>query len=124
MNESHIVDAGGYYQLVTHVRLPTMFSIVPMKMVWQHQKYVRKIRVRFLNFSKIVYDIDLISEMSKDITDDELHSRKDMYFCERPLSAVYLNNLPVYREPSLSNSSRSVSVSSVAYSQPSRVSTL
>ena len=70
--------------------------------------------------------------MPKDISDEEL-SRNDMSFRERPMSSVYVNNLPVYRETFsnvsenynaleelLSNSSRSASLTC---SQPSHVST-
>jgi len=70
-------------------------------------------------------------EMPKDISDEEL-SRKDISCRERPLSAVHVNNLAVYRETVsnvsenfnaleklLSNSFRSAAVT---YSQPSHIS--
>jgi hypothetical protein len=137
MIEGHIVDAGGNYQLITDVGLPTMFSIYCTLGKWFDADYIKnmfeKLGFDFLTSQKLYMILQTWrKEMPKDISDDEL-TRKDMSFRERPMSSVHVNNLPVYRETFsnvsenfnaleelLSNSSRSASVT---YSQPSIVST-
>ena len=51
MLEGHIVDAGGNYQLITDVGLPTMFSIYCTLGKWFDADYIKymfeKIRSRF-----------------------------------------------------------------------------
>ena len=60
MIEGHIVDAGGNYQLINDVRLPTIFSIYCTQKVYMILQTWRK-------------------QMPKDISDEEL-LRKDMFF--------------------------------------------